>query len=145
MDFEQIEDAGIAAIDINLPYLGQPTETYGGHLEGDIESLVINYPAVFTVFEGAQLDWVDGSNFKEDDTFTVLVCSNDVRGNSALRKDTVTGCYRMIKDVLKALSGKNLGLDIYPLKPVRIYPVLITKTLAVYGIKFTTWFDTTYG
>jgi phage gp37-like protein len=142
MDFEQIEDALLTEL-TDLTYL-ETLETYGGQLEGNIESLPINYPAVFAVFDGAPLNWVDGPNFSEEDTFTILCCASDVRGNHALRKDIVTGCYRMIKDVLKTLSGKNLGLDIYPLQPLRVYPVLITKTLAIYGVKFKTNFDSTY-
>lgn len=145
MDFEQPEDATITALATGLTYLGQPPETYGGQLEGDIESLPINYPAVFTIFDGAQLGWVDGKNWNEGDTFTVLCCAGDVRGNNALRKDAVTGCYRMIKDVLKTLSGKNFELDIYPLQPISIYPVMIHKAVAVYGVKFKTNFDSTYG
>jgi phage gp37-like protein len=152
MDFEQTEDAIIPALTAGmvdsitgLAYLGQPPETYGGQLQGEIERLPINFPAVFVVFEGGPLSWVDGKNFKEDDTFTVLCCSSDVRGTGPLRKDATSGCYRMIKDVLKTLSGKNLGIDIYPLQPVSIYPVMITNTVAVYGVKFKTWFDSTYG
>ncbi len=145
MNFEQIEDAMLTEANTKMTYLGQPPETYGGQLEGDIESIPINYPAVFTVFDGATLNWVDGTNFNEEDTFTLLACSNDVRGNASLRKNSDTGCYRMIKDFLKNFSGKDLGLDIYPFLPIRIYPVFITRTLAVYGVKFKTNFDTTYG
>ena len=145
MDFEQTEDAIIPALTTGLPYLAQPPETYGGQLYGEIDSMAINYPAVFVIFEGGPLSWVDGKNFQEDDGFTILCCSSDVRGKGPLRKDAATGCYRMIKDVLKTLSGKTLGLDMDPLQPVSIYPYLITNTIAVYGVKFKTWFDSTYG
>jgi hypothetical protein len=143
MDFEQIEDALLTEL-TDLTYL-ETLETYGGQLEGKIEELPINYPAMFAVFDGADLAWVDGANYSESDTFTILCCANDVRGNAALRKDATAGCYRMIKGVLATLSGNNLGLDIYPLQPLRIYPVLIAGTVAIYGVKFRTQFDTAYG
>jgi len=142
MDFEQIEDKIIDEIKSALTYV-RTIETYAGQLEADIEKLPVNFPAVYVVYAGSALDWVDALNFSEAAEFSVLVCAKDVRGHKEARKGTA-GCYQMIRDVLSALTNNSLGLDIEKMQPVRAALVYITKSTAVYGIDFKTNFDNTY-
>lgn len=143
MDFEQVEDAILEKVRQKMDYV-QTCETYAGQLEGDLDELVINCPAVFVVFNGAPLEKLDNINYNEKPTFSILLVSEDVRGNAALRKDTDTGCYRMIKDCLSALANNKLDLDIEALTPGRMYLSFITKRHACYGLTFGTDFDTQY-
>ncbi|MBI5634860.1 MAG: DUF1834 family protein [Nitrospirae bacterium] len=143
MDFEQVEDAIIAEIQTAMPDLGT-CETYAGQLEGDLNNLAITYPAVFVSYGGSMLDWIDMINFNEAVVFNLLVCAENLRGQEAARKDTDTGAYKMIRDVLTALTNKDLGLSIEKLKPVKVSLLFITKSIAVYGIEFQTNFDNAY-
>lgn len=143
MDFEQIEDALIARTKDQLTYV-RTCETYAGQLDGDIDSLVINYPAVFVSYGGSNLDWIDAINVNETPEFNILVCAKNMRGQADARKDTVTGAYKMIRDILAALTNQKLELDIEKLQPKQITLVYVSKTVVIYGIKFQTNFDKTY-
>jgi phage gp37-like protein len=144
MDFEQVEDNMITALKTGMTYL-RTCETYAGQLEGDLEHLIINAPAAFVVFNGSPIERVDNLNFKQDVSFSVLLVSEDPRGKAALRKDSATGCYRMIKDTLKFLANNKLGLEvIFPLAPEKVYLSFITQRHACYGVSFGTNFDSKF-
>jgi phage gp37-like protein len=142
MDFEQIEDSIISTLKAALPY-AQTVETYAGQLEDSIESLPVRFPAVFVVYSGSTFAPVDGPNHRESVEFSVLAVSKNLRGDRAARKD-VQGAYEMVNDVITALTNKDLGLDIEPLRPLRVSNVFAGKGLAVYGMDFETGFDNTY-
>lgn len=142
MDFEQIEDKTIERIKAQMAYI-RTCETYAGQLEGEIESLVINYPAIFISYGGSVIDWIDVINVNEVAELNLLVCAKNLRGQAAARKDAY-GCYQMIVDTLAALTNQTFGLAIEKLKPIKIEPVFFSKTIFVYGIKFQTNFDNTY-
>lgn len=143
-DFEQIEDQIVTTLKTNLPYV-RTVETYAGQLDGKIEELPIYYPAIFVIYSGGQFEWVDGQQlYKEEDIFTLMAASKNITGNTSMRKDTAIGCYKIIKDVLKHITGKNFGLDIERMQPIDVKMFLITKTIAVYEINFKTNFDKVY-
>ena len=143
MDFEQIEDAILAALKAQMSYV-RTCETYAGQLEAEIDKLVINFPAVFVSYTGSDLDCIDNaSNFNEAVGFSILVAAKNLKGKTAARKDAY-GCYQMIREVLTVLTNKNLGLNIEKLKPTKVSLLYISTTMAIYGIDFQTNFDDTY-
>jgi phage gp37-like protein len=141
MDFEQVEDKIIETLHKEVSYV-KTVETYAGQLEADIKTLPVTFPAVFVVYGGSTFARVDGPNHQETVDFSVLVAAKGV-SNKGMRKDD-KGVYEMIKAVLTALTNEDFGLDMEKLRPLRVTPVLITKTMAVYGLDFRTSFDTTY-
>jgi len=142
MDPEQIEDKIITELQTEITYV-KTCETYAGQLAEDLSKLAINFPALYVVYDGSTIDWLDNLNYNEQVGFSVLICAKDARGNASLRKGD-NGCYEMVQDVLDALTGETFGLDIEKLKPVSVALIFITKTVAVYGIKFQTNFDKTF-
>jgi phage gp37-like protein len=143
MDFTDIEDAIKTAIKAAMPYV-KTVETYAGQLEGEIKELTLQFPAVFVAYGGSTLDWVDGRNFNDAPGFSVMVAAKDLRGSKDLRIGT-HGCYRMINDVLVAITAQRFGLmAMEPMKPVKVSLIFISKTMAAYGIDFHTNFDTDF-
>ena len=144
MDFEQIENKIVDQLKASLTYV-RTIETYAGQLETDIESLPIRFPAIYVMYSGSQLEWVDGqANYNEVDVFTVLAAAKNLKGNEAVRKDTEIGCYKMIKDVLAQIANKNFSLDIEKMRPTEIRLIYISSFVAIYGIEFQTNFDKVY-
>ena len=146
MTFVDIEKAIITALQ-GLTYL-KNVETYAGQLEKEITELPKGFPAAYVAYEGSQFQWVDGENWQELPTFKVLIAARSYRivsgVNEDVRENADTGAYRTITDVLDTLTNQTFGLDIYKLRPVKTELVFISKTTAIYGIDFTTMFDTTY-
>jgi phage gp37-like protein len=143
MDFTDIEDAIKGQIRICLPYV-KTVETYAGQLAVEIGRITRAFPAVFVAYGGSSFDWIDGRNFSETPEFSVMVAARDLRGRDDLRKGEY-GCYRMITDVLSAVTNQGFGLAILPMKPVRVSLILVSKTTAAYDIGFHTSFDALYG
>lgn len=141
MDFEQIEDKIILQIKSSLTY-ARTVETYAGQMDADIEKLPMIYPAVLVAYGGSKMDWIDNQNFNESCTFTIFACAKNLKGSKEARK--TDGCYKMLKDILTALTNKNLGLDIERLTPLQVSFVYVSKTIAVYSIDFQAGFDNTY-
>ncbi len=142
MDFENIEDKIIETLRAEVGYL-RTVETYAGQLEGEIEKLVVRFPAAFVVYGGSRLEWVDGPNHRENAEFSVLVAARNLRGGSAARKGE-RGAYALVKAVLAALVNKDFGLGMERLTPSRVSLVFVSNTVTVYGLDFQTGFDTTY-
>lgn len=147
MDFETIEDKIIETLKQGIPEL-KTIETYAGQLEAEIEKLPVRFPACYVVYGGSGFDFIDGPNHQETTEFSIIVCARNLRGSEAARKGGATpgeyGVYDLIKGVLDTLTNKKFGLDMERLKPLRTSLILMTKTIAVYGIDFQTSFDKTY-
>ena len=142
MDFEQIENAIVNQLKASIAYV-KTIETYAGQLEADIEKLPIQFPAIYTVYAGSQLDWVDGPTYNEICSFSIIVLAKNLRGKEALRKDAQS-CYQMIQDVLAAVANKNFSLDIEKMKPVSVSLLFVSGIAAAYTIEFQTNFDKIY-
>ena len=142
MDFTDIETAIKARITAQLTY-AKLVETYAGQLEAEMDKLPIAFPAVFVAYGGSTLDWVDGRSFNDTPVISVIVASKDLRGPKDLRGGEY-GCYRMIKDILAAISNETFSLEILPMKPVKVSLIFISRTMAAYGIDFQTNFDTSF-
>ncbi len=137
-----IEEAIKAGIRDAMPYV-KTVDTYAGQLEEDISRLVQPFPAVFVTYGGSAFEWVDGRSFSAAPDFSVIVAARDLRGKEDLRKAEY-GCYRMVADALAAIANQTFGLDILPMKPVKVALMLVSRTVAAYGIDFQTAFDTVY-
>jgi hypothetical protein len=72
-------------------------ETYAGQVEDRIESMPFRFPAALIAFGGiAEPEQVDGWTYRENLSYTVLVCTSSPRG------DHEAG-YSVVHDVLRAL------------------------------------------
>jgi phage gp37-like protein len=143
MDFTDIEDAVKGQIRACLPYV-KTVETYAGQLSVEVSRLTRAFPAVFVAYGGSSFDRIDGRSFSETPEFSVMVAARDLRGRDGPRRGEY-GCYRMITDVLSAVTNQVFGLAILPMKPVRVSLIALSKTTAAYDIGFQTSFDALYG
>ena len=142
MDFEQVENAIINQLKATITNV-KTIETYAGQLEQDIETLPIQFPAIYTLYAGSQYNWIDGQNQNEVCAFSVIVVAKNLRGKESLRKDT-QGCYQMIQDVLTSITHKNFSLDVEKMKPINVSLLFVSKIIAAYSIDFQTNFDKLY-
>ncbi len=142
MNFEDVEDKVLDELKGQITY-AKTIGTYAGQLAEDIEEALGIFPAIFIVYAGSDLEWVDGPNYNEKCIFTVFVAAKNLRGQVTTRKGD-HGCYEMIKDVLATLTNKTFGLEMERLTPLKVENIYISKTMAAYGIDFQTKFDTTY-
>jgi phage gp37-like protein len=141
MDFETIEDAVIAELKAQVAYL-KTVETYAGQLEREMDGRPVRFPAAYVSYGGSQFAHGDAgrANHLEVVGFSVYVCARDLGGQDKARKEA-QGAYDMVKDVLSALSNKDLGLDIEPLTPVRASLLFAGRETAVYTVEFSTEFE----
>ncbi len=152
MTFVDIENGMISTLQAQLTYLKEVT-TYAGQLDKEIGELVKGFPAAYVAYDGSKYEWVDGGNWQETPAFKVLVAARSLRITSGINEDVrkgtgatgqAYGAYKIVTDVLAALTNQTFGLAIYKLRPVRTELIVASKTTAIYGIDFTTVFDTTY-
>ncbi len=152
MTFVDIENGIISTLKAQLTYL-KNVETYAGQLDKEIAELPLGFPAVYVAYQGSQFQWVDGENWQELPTFKALVAARSLRIVSGINEDVrlgtgatgqAYGAYKVVTDVLTALTNATFGLAIYKLRPVKTGLIFVNKTTAVYGVDFTTMFDTTY-
>ncbi len=141
MDFESIEDSIITELKTQITYL-KTVETYAGQLEQDIESMPVRFPAAYVAYDGSNFfpGDVGGPGPRETCTFSVFVCAKNLKGQEEARKET-GGAYDMVKDVLAALVNKNFGLDIEPVRPMRVSLLFAGRETATYSLAFITGFE----
>lgn len=145
MDFEQIEDRIIETLRTEVSSL-RTVETYAGQLEEEIAKLPVRFPAAFVLYGGSTFGRVDGPTLQETVEFSVMVAAKNLRGGEEARKGggAEYGAYGLVKDVLGALANEDFGLDMERLRPLRVSPVFIGKTMGVYGIDFQGSFDSVH-
>lgn len=111
----------------------------GGDLEEQIRILSGNLPSVLIQYsESPSFEHSMSSVQDEDVIFSILVCSQSLRGAGEARRNISIGTYKMLYDLRKALSGKNCGLDIDPLLPQSAAAEVNTKSFSAYSIRFKT-------
>lgn len=141
MDFETIEDAIIAELKAQVAYL-KTVETYAGQIDRELDGLPVRFPAAYVAYGGSNFSPGDlgSSGHGEVVTFSILVCARHLGGQDKARKDA-QGAYDIVKDVLAALSNKDLALDIEPIMPLRVSFLFSDGETAVYRVELSTGFQ----
>jgi hypothetical protein len=70
-------------------------------------------------------------------TISIVVIAKDLRG----RKSQRVGVYEILEILKDELIDNDLGLDIEPLSPVKIMPVLTSDKFSVYLFALKTFFS----
>ena len=145
MDFEALEDAIIVRLKAQLPYV-RTCATYAGQFSpSELARKTVKYPAVFVSYAGSEFDPVDGPQFNESASFTLIVAAKNLRSDERARKDADSGAYKLVKDCITALTNQALGLTlIHAMTPQNVQLVFVDSGVAVYSIEFNATFDTTY-
>ncbi|MDA8168677.1 MAG: DUF1834 family protein [Nitrospiraceae bacterium] len=142
MKFGDMEEKILAALEGGLPYL-KTVGTYAGQFEADVKTMPAPFPAAYVVYRGSSFEPVDSANHMETADFTVLAAARGFSGGEDLRKSGY-GIYRMTDDIILTLTNQRFGLDIAPVRPLRLSLVFASKTVAVYAVDFRTSFDRTF-
>lgn len=139
IDLDVIEQAiKDAIVALQRPYIAL-VATYGGEFdvsdERDFAQVISKFPAIWITFEGSGNIEPQGVRWRIPLHFTVLVGARSVRTEETARmgvtvdgKMIAAGTYLLIKDVITALLGQQLGLDITPLIPSKISTLFNTRT-----------------
>lgn len=141
MDFEQLEDGIIEALRSGMPHL-RTLETYAGQLDEEIPKLPVRFPAAYVIYGGSRFEPIDGRGHEERAEFSVLVAARTPRSGGPAPGQG--GAYGLVKDVLSALSNRDLGLEMERLRPLGVSLVFASASVTVYGVDFRTSFDNTY-
>jgi phage gp37-like protein len=130
-----------------LGYTLKKLATYGGEFSDGVERIVTDFPAVLLAFGGAQPVKTVGTITQLKGTFSLICCATSLRNEKAARhgKDGKIGTYQIFTDMLALLTGQTLGLDITPLTPSGIRPLMNdkagTQLASIYGLDFETTFS----
>ncbi len=140
-DIENIEDAIISALKASdLSSVCKTIDTYHGEIDDllqELKALLVKFPAIFVLYGGSKFSEAANRSYDDEQTFTIICIDENLRGRTALR----IGIYGMLKITKASLIDNNLGLNIEPMHPVVIQPLLITKKVSVYGFDIKTSFS----
>jgi len=143
-----IENAILARIQAApLGYALKKLATYGGEFSDGIDRIVSDFPAVLIAYSGSTLLQEARSSYTFKATFGIICCATSLRNEKTARhgKPGTVGSYQLITDMTALLSGQKLGLDITPLVPRAVRPLVNDKAGAqlasVYAIDFETNFS----
>lgn len=120
---EAVEDAILAALreDPLIAAYIRTVESWQGTLEHAIQQAgMVRDPAILVLFAGGPVSKL-GGHHRCLAQWQILVRDRNLRGNSARRRgeSTEPGTYVMVGDVLRVLTGNDLGLDgVAPFEPV---------------------------
>ena len=136
----EIEDKIVETLKASLSPICKNIGGYYGELEdlvADVTKLTVNTPAIFVLYAGSTFEESANRSYDEDQTFAIIFVAKNLQGQKNLR-DTI---YPIIDAGKKCLMDNNMGLDIEPLHPQRIDPLVISKIYSIYGMDFKTSFS----
>lgn len=138
---EQIEDALIAALDSLKTTISVRTiKSYQGELEEeDIKRLIALFPAIYVVYGGSEYR-DHGARRVEFMKFHLFVCDKNLRAEEEARRGGTSnpGTYAMLDAARELLYGKQLSLEIYPLRMIGQTPVWFGGGISVYAAEYET-------
>lgn len=111
------------------PYAGEVED-----LSANAEQLTVQAPAVFVVYGGSEFAESANNSYDDEQIFSLIHVAQDLRGGEDLK----ASAYGMLETSKDALIGKNIGLDIEPIHPVRITAQLLAPTLNIYSFDIKT-------
>ncbi len=102
-------------------------------------------PAAFVAIESGSFETVsEGTTYRWRPAILVAVAFKDWSNDRSRRH----GAVAIVENVVTLISGRDLGLDIGPIKPERVFNItdadLLDKGICVWQIVFSTWFDTEF-
>lgn len=131
----------VAAASGVLGYTFRTIAAYGDAWR-DIESGVLEYPAMWTYFAGdMQTEHLGGNRYRSRPMFLAMVAAEVwlSRTFDRTKADTgLPGAYQLMQDVRRILMGQTFGLDIEPLMPGLVRPVEMEQNVCVISIEFST-------
>jgi len=150
---EQIEDAIIAALaPLKVGYAaeeGDPAiygtirtiKSYQSELdtEEELARAVRLFPALLVMYGGSVYGEHGGRKI-ETMAYIIFACDRNLRAEAEARRGGSgnPGTYAMLNGVRDLLAGKQLGLNIYPLKPIREAAEFKVGAVSIYSAEYET-------
>jgi len=145
MELDALYDAALAALkQTPLKGICSTIEFYHGEAQDiveDVKQMTDDFPAAYLLYGGSAFS-TEGNNPPIDEhTLSRVQVAADVRGDADLR----VMMHKMLKIVRTrggtVLIDNQFGLDIAPLKIVRVAPLRVTKLFSIYQANFQTTFE----
>lgn len=132
-----LEDAVLAALQVQLEDRVKTLETYQGDWRTDLQNEGWRLPAVLVRLAGTRSEAVALRSYDLTVDLTLLVVVQQLRGEAAGRRDE-DGAYQFLAGLRQALWHQDLGLAILPLALVREEPLLNNRQFTVYAAHYQT-------
>ncbi len=129
-----VEDAVLAALQVELNGLVKTLATYQGDYLSDLHGEYWRFPAVLVQLRQTQGVQVTLSSYDLTMEFTIFVI---VRGNTAKRREA-SGIYEILAGVRKALWHQDLSLELQPLDLIKEEPLLNDQEFSVFAAHYGT-------
>ena len=137
-----VEDAILAALQVEMGSQLQTLETYQGDWRADLERRTWRLPAALVTLVRQQGEQVAWGSYDLILDVAVLVLVRQLRGEGEGRRGD-GGVYELLESVRRALWHQDLGLELQPLALLKEEALLSTPELVVYGAYYRTgtWQD----
>ena len=109
-----------------------------------MRKLIKDFPAVWVIYAGETSGKHTSKAQAQNARFNIIVAAKSLRNEKEARRGSTgnVGSYQILKDVKALISNNSLGLEISPIKPKQITPLLNEKSgqhlASLYGIEVTT-------
>ena len=105
--------------------------SYGNELDDDINKVIKQFPAVWVVYQGEpRPKEATAGRWIHAPAFAIVCCAKSLRNEKASRRGAggEIGSYQIFQDVRALLTGQTLGLEISPIEPGEVRPIVNAKT-----------------
>ncbi|MGB0683403.1 MAG: phage protein Gp37 [Magnetovibrionaceae bacterium] len=152
-----IEQAIVDAIDAaakkngKFGYTYDQVASYGDELDDNLAIIIKSFPACWVVLKGEATARIDQFTDAHSPTFSIIVGCSSRRNEKAARHGTEgeggeVGAYQRLEDIRALLFRNDLDLDIDPIQPGAIRPLLNGKAgrghAAIYALEISTGYET---
>lgn len=138
---QSAHDAGV------LGYGLKKIGTWGGDNTDDLRNFVKDFPAIWVIYAGERPGRHTSQNQEQIARFNIIVAAQSLRNEAEARRGAGArvGTYQMIKDCKALILNQTLGLDITPIKPVGVTPLLNEQAgqhlASLYGLEVETRYN----
>ena len=136
-DWTALEDAVLAALQVQLGAQVNTLESYQGDWRADLQAVGWRLPAVLVMLAGARSEAAALRSYDLTVDFTLLTVVRQLRGQAAGRREG-GGTYQLLAGIRQALWHQDLGLEILPLALVKEEPLLNDREFSVYAAHYRT-------
>ena len=124
-----------------LGYKLKTIGTWGGDNSDDLRRLVKSFPAVWVIYAG-ETPGRHTSRYQEYTArFNIVIAAQSLRNEKQARRGSSgnVGSYQILQDVKSLILNSRLALDIQPVRPGRVTPLINEKSnehlASLYGLE----------
>ena len=126
---------------------GLTVASYMGQADDVGQGDAVAFPAAFPLYQGEELEYVDGPNYRRGQKWAIIVAAQSYGGTYDPLTRSATGAYAVIEAIVaKMVNWKDSAAltDIGRFTPGAVTRMKLSRTEAWYSIAFTVAFDQTF-